>query len=82
MFTSEIIELHEKQGHENGPHHTAKKDSTDLGMYFVPSLEMGETSTSTTSEAVDLERDTTTKPTLDDLGELIFSFAFSYSIKF
>lgn len=68
LFTSEIIELHEKQGQEHGLHHSAKQDSTDLGMYFVPSLEPGKTFTSESSKANDSERDTAIKPALGDLG--------------
>lgn len=49
-------------------------------MYFVPSLEPGETFTSESSKANDSERDTTTKPALGDLGEFILSFVSFYAI--
>ncbi|CAK9145858.1 unnamed protein product [Ilex paraguariensis] len=70
LFTSEIIELHEKQGQENEHHQNAKQDLTDLGMYFVPSKIATETtvSASETSKPSKVERNQAAKPVLEEMG--------------
>uniref|UniRef100_A0A5B6ZDQ1 Putative switch 2 n=1 Tax=Davidia involucrata TaxID=16924 RepID=A0A5B6ZDQ1_DAVIN len=62
LFTSEIIELHEKQGKE--------RDLTELGKLIVPSKEASEkiSSGSETGKPKDMERSRITKPVLEDLG--------------
>lgn len=67
LFTSEIIELHEKQGREQ-EHHNAKQDTTDILTCFLPSLETGETSSSVTSNPTDLDKDKSLKLVPDDFG--------------
>ncbi|KAK2992561.1 hypothetical protein RJ640_022754 [Escallonia rubra] len=70
LFTNEIIELHKKQGHEDGDHHKVKKDSTSDGMYFLPSQEVQEpcSTASETNKPKDLVRGRTIKPVIQDLG--------------
>ncbi|GMP54604.1 hypothetical protein CsSME_00019714 [Camellia sinensis var. sinensis] len=69
LFTSEIIELHEKQGQDDGYCPGRKQDLGKLGMYFVPSTEANETSvTAEPSKAKDVESSLTAKPVLSDLG--------------
>lgn len=63
LFTSEIIELHEKQGRQQ-EHHNAKQDTNDLLTCFLPCLETGETSSTVTSN-----------PTVpDDFGKFVHPF--------
>lgn len=73
LFTSEIIELHEKQGDKNGHCPGRKQDLNELGMYFLPVKEANETTSSGTaaSKPKDTQRLLTTKPVLSDLGEHI-----------
>ncbi|TXG55126.1 hypothetical protein EZV62_020382 [Acer yangbiense] len=65
LFTSEIIELHEKPGKEHG-----RQEKSELGMYIIPSKEasLSLSSGSETRKSSDLERPTTSKPVLEDLG--------------
>jgi len=73
LFTSEIIELHEKQGEENGHSLSRKKeDLNEIGTYFLPATEANGTTSSGTdaSEPKDTERLLTAKPVLSDLGIL------------
>ncbi|KAA8524350.1 hypothetical protein F0562_010773 [Nyssa sinensis] len=71
LFTSEIIELHEKQGKEYGHHLRKEQDLDELGMLFVPSKEASETTSgSETSKPKGMERSKLTKPVLEDLGIL------------
>ncbi|XP_074366145.1 switch 2 isoform X1 [Apium graveolens] len=67
LFTSEIIELHEKQGRQE-EHHKSKQDTNDLLTCFLPCLETGETSLSVTSNPTDLDKDKSPKLVSDDLG--------------
>ena len=78
LFTSEIIELHEKRGQEYELHRSAKQDLNKLGMYLVPPEAVKEevSSASETSKRNDLERNTRIKPVLKDLGEFILVFLF------
>ncbi|KAK9285315.1 hypothetical protein L1049_024506 [Liquidambar formosana] len=70
LFTSEIIELHEKQGQEHGHNHSTRQESTELGNCFVSLKEASVTfsSGSETRKPNDLERASTNKPMLEDLG--------------
>ncbi|XP_058217684.1 switch 2 [Rhododendron vialii] len=72
LFTSEIIEIHEKQGDKNGHCASRKQDLNELGMYFLPVKEANETTSSGTaaSKPKDTQRLLTTKPVLSDLGIL------------
>ncbi|KAH7862100.1 hypothetical protein Vadar_034773 [Vaccinium darrowii] len=73
LFTSEIIELHEKQGEENGNCLSRKKeDLNEIGMYFLPAKEANETTSFGTgaSKPKDTEKLLTAKPVLSDLGIL------------
>ncbi|CAA2977966.1 switch 2 [Olea europaea subsp. europaea] len=62
LFTSEIIELHEKQGKEYEHNHGEKLDLPRLGMDLVPKKETAR------KFLVDDERDKTGEPALKDLG--------------
>lgn len=64
LFTSEIIELHEKQGKEYEHNHGEKLDLPRLGMDLVPKKETAR------KFLVDDERDKTGEPALKDLGEV------------
>ncbi len=65
LFTSEIIELHEKQGHKHGHHLSTKQGLTEeVGVTF--------SSNSETRVPSDSERVKTSKPVLEDMGRLIF----------
>lgn len=68
LFTSEIIELHEKQGREQ-ENHNAKQDTTDLVTYFLPSLGTGKMSSSVSD---DLNKDNSVKLVPDDFGEFVY----------
>ncbi|XP_052207251.1 switch 2 [Diospyros lotus] len=70
LFTSDIIELHEKQAQEDRIHRIRKQDLPELGMYFVPSEEENKKMSSRTeaSKSKDTMRSSTTKPVLADLG--------------
>ena len=76
LFTSEIIELHEK-GLENEHCPGRKQDLAELGMYFLPSKGANEMTSSETSKPKDTERPFTTKPVLSDLGKHISSVSSS-----
>ncbi|KAJ7981486.1 Switch 2 [Quillaja saponaria] len=69
-FTSEIIELHEKQGKEHGHYHSAEQGLIELGNNFRPVKEASVTRLSPSEDrvSVDSERATNTKPVLEDLG--------------
>uniref|UniRef100_A0A2N9GGK5 Switch 2 n=1 Tax=Fagus sylvatica TaxID=28930 RepID=A0A2N9GGK5_FAGSY len=61
LFTSEIIELHEKQGHKHGHHLSTKQGLTEeVGVTF--------SSNSETRVPSDSERVKTSKPVLEDMG--------------
>lgn len=80
LFTSEIIELHEKQGQEDGHHLSTKQGLTELGNNFVSSKEVGVTFSSESETRVpsDSERAKTSKPALEDMGTLIFFFVIQF----
>jgi len=82
LFTSDIIELHEKQAHEDRIHRIQKQDLAELGMYFVPSEEENEKMSSRTeaSKSKDMMRSSTTKPVLADIGELFIYHSSSYYV--
>ncbi|KAL1817503.1 hypothetical protein DCAR_0521950 [Daucus carota subsp. sativus] len=63
LFTSEIIELHEKQGQEQ-ENPSARQDKNDLVAYFLPSLETCGTSSSINSDP----NDKSIKLVPDDFG--------------
>lgn len=73
LFTSEIIELHEKQGRQQ-EHHNARQDTNDLLTCFLPCLETGETSSSVTSNPTDLDKDKSPKLVPDDFGKFVHPF--------
>lgn len=66
LFTSEIIELHEKQGQEQ-ENPSARQDKNDLVAYFLPSLETCGTSSSINSDPNDLSL----KLVPDDFGKFV-----------
>ncbi|KAL6955927.1 Swi5 complex subunit Swi2 [Sarracenia purpurea var. burkii] len=68
LFTSEIIELHEKQGPENGHHPGGRQDLVELGMYFVPLQDGNETSSRGSETSRPKDSQLTSKPVLSDLG--------------
>ncbi|KAM4093428.1 hypothetical protein ACB094_06G115400 [Castanea mollissima] len=70
LFTSEIIELHENQGHKHGDHLSTKKGLIELGNNFVSSKEVGVTFSSESETRVpsDSQRVKTSKPVLEDMG--------------
>ncbi|XP_059663176.1 switch 2 [Cornus florida] len=70
LFTSEIIELHEKHGQEHGRICSKQQDLTELGMYLVPLKEANEAilTRSETNKPKDTERSKITKPVLNALG--------------
>ncbi|KAH7576956.1 hypothetical protein JRO89_XS01G0182600 [Xanthoceras sorbifolium] len=65
LFTSEIIELHGKQGQED-----EQQEEIELGTYIIPAKEasLSLSSGSKTRRSSDLERPTISKPELEDLG--------------
>ncbi|PPD79331.1 hypothetical protein GOBAR_DD23734 [Gossypium barbadense] len=71
LFTSEILELHEKQGQQHTEHHSDKQELTSLGSFPTPA-EGIETfsSVSKNLHPSDIEIATTDKPVLEDLGIL------------
>ncbi|MFQ6656716.1 hypothetical protein Gotur_026700 [Gossypium turneri] len=71
LFTSEILELHEKQGQQHTEHHSDKQELTSLGSLPTPA-EGSETfsSVSKNLHASDIEIVATDKPVLEDLGIL------------
>lgn len=71
LFTSDIIELHEKNRRQDDGTHT-KQDLDAVGLYFVPEKEI------TTASLVEAESSrhkeeecTAVSPVLEDLGEFI-----------
>lgn len=74
LFTSEIIELHEKQEHEPGIHHGKKQELTKLGNSFIPSKESGPASSSGSEIRItsDSKKASTSTPVLEDLGNFYF----------
>ncbi|KAL3509339.1 hypothetical protein ACH5RR_028740 [Cinchona calisaya] len=69
LFTSEIIELHEKQGMEHGNHESAKLDFTELQMCFLPQKEETKKSTEASEDSKTKDASKrTVKPGLEDLG--------------
>jgi hypothetical protein len=80
LFTSEIIELHEKQGQEDGHHLSTKQGLTELGNNFVSSKEVGVTflSESETRVPSDSERAKTSKPVLENMGTIVFFFVIQF----
>lgn len=71
LFTSEILELHEKQGQQHTEHHSDKQELTSLGSLPTPA-EGSETfsSVSKNLHPSDIEIAATDKPVLEDLGIL------------
>ena len=80
LFTSEIIELHENQGHKHGDHLSTKKGLTELGNDFVSSKEVGITFSSESETRVpsNSERVKRSKPVLEDMGRLILFFVIQF----
>lgn len=73
LFTSEIIELHEKQGQEPERRHHRKQESNELVKISVSSEQdstIGPEITTISSDAKN--KKTSSKPTLEDLGKFIF----------
>ncbi|XP_031255317.1 switch 2 isoform X1 [Pistacia vera] len=72
LFTSEIIELHEKQRQEYGQRPKTEQELTEIGTHIIPSKEVSSslTSGSETVKSADLWRAMTDKPLLEDLGIL------------
>ncbi|XP_062152558.1 switch 2 isoform X2 [Alnus glutinosa] len=70
LFTSEIIELHEKQGLEDGHHLITKQGLTELGNNFDSSKEVGVifSSESETRVPGDSKWAKTSKPAFEDMG--------------
>ncbi|KAK6252921.1 hypothetical protein QUC31_014641 [Theobroma cacao] len=71
LFTSEILELHEKQGQQDAEHHSDKQELTDTGVHLI--LSEGSEKLSSGSKNLHstcIERATTNKPVLKDLGIL------------
>ena len=73
LFTSEILELHERRGQQHGHQNSTKQDLTDIWMSFVPPKEASEAVSSgpETSEPKEMERPKTPRPMLEDMGECI-----------
>lgn len=71
LFTSEVLELHEKQGQQHTEHHSDKQELTSLGSLPTPA-EGSETfsSVSKNLHPSDIEIAATDKPVLEDLGIL------------
>ncbi|XVE49947.1 hypothetical protein DITRI_Ditri01bG0123000 [Diplodiscus trichospermus] len=71
LFTSEILELHEKQGQQHAEHCCDKQELTNLGALSIPS-EGSETisSGSNNSHPRAVKEAATDKPVLEDLGIL------------
>jgi len=80
LFTSEIIELHEKQGQEDGHHLSTKQGLTELGNNFDSSKEVGVifSSESETRVPGDSKWAKTSKPAFEDMGTLIFLFVIQF----
>lgn len=69
LFTSDIIQLHGKQGKENEHLSTGKESLTDLGMYFLPPQARDIFSSgSKNAKPMDLERGSTIAPAVKELG--------------
>ncbi|XP_015881521.3 switch 2 [Ziziphus jujuba] len=70
LFTSEIIDLHEKQQQEHGLHHSEKQELTKLGNSLIPSKEFGPASSSGSEIRItsDSKKASTSTPVLEDLG--------------
>ncbi|KAF5481306.1 hypothetical protein F2P56_001968 [Juglans regia] len=70
LFTSEIIELHEKQGDQNGHSLSTKHRLTEPGNNFVSLKEEGITRSSQSETRVcnDSVTDKASKPVLEDMG--------------
>ncbi|XP_059283339.1 switch 2 [Lycium ferocissimum] len=66
LFTSEIIELHEKKRKEDGT--DSKQDLNVLGMYFVPEKEITTSLVGAESSKHKEEERTTAAPVLEDVG--------------
>lgn len=65
LFTSEIIELHERQRHEHGQNLNSKDGLTERGTNFISSEEVGATYSSEFETRA-------SKPVLEDMGMLVF----------
>lgn len=76
LFTSEIIDLHEKQQQEHGLHHSEKQELTKLGNSLIPSKEFGPASSSGSEIRItsDSKKASTSTPVLEDLGNFFFLF--------
>lgn len=72
LFTSEIIELHEKHGKDDARCSTSTQTLCKLGTYFSPQKQESETisARSRSSRSSDQERATSSKPVFEDLGIL------------
>ncbi|KAI3451384.1 hypothetical protein Pfo_008049 [Paulownia fortunei] len=70
LFTSEIVEFHEKQGKEYNHNHSAKLDSSELGIYFDLAQKEIAAKHYVESESNEPEdkRKTRVNPMLEDLG--------------
>ncbi|CAO2813141.1 unnamed protein product [Amaranthus hypochondriacus] len=72
LFTSEIIELHEKHGHECTGQESKHQNVNNLGVHFVPPKEKGKESLLESDlgakSSVAAESTTTKKPLLEELG--------------
>ncbi|KAJ4845600.1 Swi5 complex subunit Swi2 [Turnera subulata] len=71
LFTSEIIELHEKHGNDDRGCSTTIQKLSEVGTDFLPRKHAGETSAgSQSSRPDDHKRATNSKPVLEELGIL------------
>lgn len=86
-FTSEIIELHEKQEQEHEHHHSNKEELTKLGNNFIPIKEAGTSSSGSQIRITSpSKKASTSTPVLEDLGNFLiqgfFLFYFFHCILF
>lgn len=82
LFTSEIIELHDKQGHEHMDLGSKHQKENNLRVHFAPSTEITEpcVSDSSVRKPVDLE-EATNKPLLQELG-ILYSHRYEDIVNF
>lgn len=71
LFTSEIIELHEKQGKDDGNCSTMTNELPEIMSCFLPQKQVGATivSKSENNRSIDDDSATTNKPVLEELGK-------------